>query len=315
MSLLTLVAAILAGSVIFFLAMLFSTFIFKKDRKKPTGEADFLNITSEIEVEDREEVEMNPKTWKGYWYYKAKSAGIKYDSETAPATIASVLVIIAAAVGFFVIPANIIGGLALPVAALVLYYFYYKSASNKRIKKIELALPNLLSGLRANLQSNMTPDKALQAMAEETEGPLGEELQIFKNDIMLNIPMDESLIRLSERVDSSEVKFLIASVRLAIKSGVDLDPQIAIIQRIVAQRGRVKSALSIAIAQVQPVMIITIGIIPAGYLYSVSSSEANTQFWLQSFPGILASVIVAALYVVGIFVTRMQIAKIKAQGS
>jgi tight adherence protein B len=297
MSLLTLLAAILAGSLIFFVAMLLSSFFLKTKPSSNTGEADFINLTSEIEVEEKKVEELDPRSWKGYWYYQAKAAGIRYDSNTAPATIASVLVVIAAAVGFFVIPANTIGGIALPIGALVIYQLYYKSAANKRIKKIELALPNLLAGLRANLQSNMTPDKALQAMAEETEGPLGEELQLFKNDIMLNIPMDEALVRLSERINSSEIKFLIASVRLAIKSGVDLDPQIAIIQRIVTQRGRVKSALAIAIAQVQPVMIITIGIIPVGYLYSVSSSESNNEFWLQSFAGILATFIIVAVLI------------------
>jgi len=312
MGFLTIIAALLAAASVFFLLM-GAAKIFKIGSKKE--EPDFTNLSSEIEVEEKKELEIDPKSWTGFWYYRAGSAGVRYDSPTTPRTIANAIIIILGAIGGFVIPANVLGAIALPIGGLVAYFFYYKSASNKRIKQIESALPNLLSGLRANLQSNMTPDKALQSMADETEGPLGEELQLFKNDIMLNIGLDESLDRFSDRIDSSELKFLIASVKLAIKSGVDLDPQIAIIQKIVTQRGRIKSALSIAIAQVQPAMIITIGIIPLGYLYSVSSSEDNSNFWLGSGAGFIATALIVVLYVSGILITRAQIAKVKEQGT
>lgn len=312
MSLLVLLAAILAASVVFFTVIGLGAY-FKKENN--TEEPDFTQISSELEVEEKKELEINPKSWTGFWYYKAEKAGIRYDSPATPSNIASAIVVIAGAIGGFVIPANIMGAIALPLGGLVLYYFYYASASNKRVKQIELSLPNLLAGLRANLQSNMTPDRALQAMADETEGPLGEELQLFKNDVMLNVSLDDALDRLGERINSSELKFLISSIKLAIKSGVDLDPQIAIIQKIVKQRGRIKSALSIAIAQVQPVMIITIAIIPLGYLYSVSSSEDNSDFWLTTGAGFIATALVVVLYVAGIFVTRSQIAKVRAQGS
>lgn len=316
MGLLSTLASILAGAVVFFLMMWVASFFQnKKSKKQDKTIPDFINMKSEIEEEVIDKKEINPKSWTGFWYYQAHNAGIKYDADTTPRTIANALVLILGAVGGFVIPGNMLGAIALPIGGLVAYFFYYKSASNKRVKLIELALPNLLSGLRANLQSNMTPDRALQAMADETEGPLGEELKLFKNDIMLNISLDESLDRLSARVNSSEMKFLIASVKLAIKSGVDLDPQIAIIQKIVTQRGRIKSALAIAIAQVQPAMLVTIGIIPLGYLYSVSSSEENSDFWLGSVPGFLATIVVVVLYVAGIFTTRAQIAKVRAQGS
>lgn len=315
MNLLSVLAAILGGAVVFFLIMWVSSFFKSRQDKKRKDEPDFLNMVSEIEEEKVKKIEINPKSWLGFWYYQAAKAGIRYDSVTTPRTIANAIVVLAGSVGGFVIPGNLLGAIALPVGGLLGYYFYYKSSSNKRIKLIELSLPNLLSGLRANLQSNMTPDRALQAMADETEGPLGEELLLFKNDIMLNISLDEALDRLGERINSSEMKFLVASVKLAIKSGVDLDPQIAIIQKIVTQRARIKSALSIAIAQVQPAMIITIAIIPLGYLYSVSSSEDNSDFWLGSIPGFLATGLVAALYVSGILITRSQIAKVRAQGS
>ena len=147
-------------------------------------------------------------------------------------------------------------------------------------------------------------------MADEIEGPLGEELKIMREEITVNVPLDTALSNMAQRVNSGEIKFLLASVRLAVSSGIDLDPQIAIIQNIVVQRTRIKGHLRIAVAQVQPALIASATLIPLGLLYSMSSSEDNAKFW-GSLIGILAFVVVGVLYAAGLLITRMQIAGVK----
>lgn len=309
MDLLIILAALMGGIVILFLFLGAGKISFQKEKK----EEDVFEqmFRSEIEIDDNENVMPSAKTWAGYWLRLAIDSGQIVKNYSIPGYTAMMLAGIGGFIGFFAWPRNIIGGVALLVGALFIYRAVLQYRANVRIKKLEAQLPTLLAGMRANLQANMTPEKALLAMSDDIEGPLGEELQIFRNELTVNIPLDTALYNMAQRVPSSEIKFLIASVRLAVSSGIDLDPQIEIIQKIVIQRTRIKGHLSVAIAQVQPATIASAVLIPAGLLYSMSSSEDNSAFWSSPI-GIVAFAVISVLYIAGLFITRAQINKVKA---
>lgn len=284
--------------------------------KKPKAEEGDVGyesiIKSEIEVTEDESSLPSRKTWVGYWAHLYVESGKVLNNVSLP----SYWAISAGVVGFFfgllVFPRNFFGGIALVAVAILGMRMLLIRQANKRILQIENQLPNLLSGIRANLQANMTPEKALLTLADEFEGPIGEELRILKNEITVNVPLNEALQNMGDRVRSPELKFLVASVKLAVARGVDLDPQIAVIQKIVIQRASIASKLRIAIAQVMPAFGLSVAIIPAGLLYSMSSSPENSAYW-SSFMGVITMMVIAALYTVGIFLTRNQINKVKRE--
>lgn len=308
MDILIILAALMAGIVILFLFLGAGKISFKKAK----AEDDVFEqmLSSEIEIEDADNAMPDPKSWKGYWLKLAIKSGQVVNNYSLPSYMAVGFAAIGAFVGLFIWPRNLIGGVALIAAALFLYRGILNYRANARIKKLENQLPALLSGMRANLQANMTPEKALLSMADDIDGPLGEELQIFRSELTVNVPLDAALYNMAQRVDSSEIKFLLASIRLAVSSGVDLDPQIEIIQKIVIQRTRIKGHLSVAVAQVQPTTIAAGVLIPAGLLYSMSS-DANTAFWMSPI-GFIAIGLIGVLYGAGLFITRVQIKKVKA---
>lgn len=311
MGLSALLASLMVGMTIFFIMLGFGKF--KKSSTTTESEANFENIIrSEISVTDNESILPPRNTWSGYWAHLYVESGRIIQNVNLPSYWATLSGIIGFFFGLLVIPGNIIGAFALTAAAIFGLRYIFQFQANRRVTKIETQLPNLLSAIRANLQANMTPEKAVINLADQFDGPIGEELRILRNEVSVNIPLDNALQNMSDRVKSPELKFLVSSIKLAVARGVDLDPQIEVIQRIVLQRGEIAGKLRIAIAQVTPTMAISVGLIPLGLMWSLSSSEDNTAYW-SSFAGIITLAIVVVLYVAGIFLTRRQISKVKRE--
>ena len=310
MNFLIVLAAVMAGFVVLFIFLALGKINISFKKEKPVEEDIF--IKSEIEIDDGRGALPPHKSWKGFWLHLYMDAGHFTDNYAKPGNVALIIAGIAGAIGLFIWPRNVLGLIALPIVGLALYRIVLINQANARIRKIEEQLPTLLSGIRANLQANMTPEKAMLAMADEIEGPLGEELKLMREEVIVNVPLDTALSNMAGRINSGEIKFLLASVRLAVSSGIDLDPQIEIIQRIVIQRTRIKGHLRIAVAQVQPAVIASATLIPIGLLYSMSSSPDNAAFW-GSLIGIMAFVVVGVLYAAGLFITRWQIRRVKGE--
>lgn len=265
---------------------------------------------SEIQIEREDSNTPDPKTWAGYWYKLAVSAGYAPVNTSAPSYIAIGLPVIGFLVGWLVIPQDIVVGILLAGALMFLVRFVLKFQGERRITALNKQLPTLLAGLRASLQATLTPQQAIIAQADEIASPLGDELKILRAEISVNISLDTALSNLALRVPSRELKFLMSAIRIAITSGTDLDPLIAIIQTIVVQRARIANHLASAVAQVQPSIWVTGVMIPAGFAFSYLSSESNKAFW-GTLPGLVAAGIVSLLYGLGLFISKKQIDRVK----
>lgn len=308
---LSLLAALMGGFAVLFIFLALGKINISFRKAKPV-ENDEVIMQSEIDLDDVKGELPIKKSWKGYWVHLYIDAGKLVEDYDKPAKIAAIIAGVAAFIGLLIWPRNVLGFIALPIAGLAVFRVVLLNQAAKRLRKLEEQLPTLLAGIRANLQANMTPEKAMLAMADEIDGPLGDELKIMREEIIVNVPLDVALQNMADRVNSGEIKFLIASVRLAVASGIDLDPQIAIIQNIVIQRTRIKGHLRIAVAQVQPALIASATLIPLGLLYSMSSSEDNAAFW-TSLIGVLAFILIGVLYAAGLLITRWQVNNVKGE--
>jgi tight adherence protein B len=321
---LTLIVSILGALVVLFLGMGFTRII---GRSKSDEEFSKIleDITaSEVEVEETEDMP-DPKSWTGYWYKLAIEGGyvppikIVEDDEgktitktiySPPSLRAAGVAFFAFLIGTFVVPQNVIAGLVLAVGGMFLYRIFLVIKANRRRKLMEKQLPNLINSMRASLQVNLTSTEAFLSQADEIPAPLGDELKLVKKDYILSGSIDEALTNFANRAGSREIKFLVASIKIALSSGSDLDPQLKIIQEIIEQRTRIANALSSAVAQVQPSIWVAGIAIPAGFAFSYFNNPDNQAFWLTPL-GLLFGLGIAALYVGGLIIARVMVKKVE----
>ena len=115
--------------------------------------------------------------------------------------------------------------------------------------------------------------------------------------------MVEAIQRMSERVDSTDIKFMLAAIEISLTEGLSLDEQLEIIQGISRQRVRIQQRLAAAVANVKPTLWVAGFVIPASLVFSIYSSPQNKEFWF-SFFGIIGIAVVAGLYAIGLFATH-----------
>lgn len=298
--LLVITVAIGTGLVALFLALGLGRFI-----SRPADEELFDAQLADLRRSELEEAteDETPTGWFAYWDNLYSQTGrTSYTPGTAGKLVLGVA-IFAGVLGGLVWPGDLIGGLGFAVGSIVILHAVFTGEKNKRAKTLDRQLPNLLSSLRAQIQSGATPQQALIKVADDIPSPLGDELKLVKAELNVNVPMEDALTSFAERVKSREIKFLVSSIQIAVNSGSDLDPQLGTIQKIVAQRARISQKLATAVAQVQPALWVSGIIIPGAFVFSYTSSENNKEFW-TSFYGLLGLGVVAALYVAGLFISR-----------
>lgn len=297
------------------LAIMFALFGFGRTATRTQKDEQFNDMVasitrSEIEIEREDSNIPPPNTWSGYWYALSSAAGYRPESTSTPGFLAIGLPVVLFGIGFLVWPRDVIGGIAFAVIAVIGLRIFFRYQANRRIAKMDKQLPNLLSGMRANLAGTATAQQAILSQVDEISAPLGDELRILKDEVAVNVPLDKALGNLAIRVPSREVKFLVASMRIAIESGSDLDPLLETIQEIVVQRTRIANQLASAVAQVQPAIGVTGVMIPAALIFSFYSDEKNRAFWL-TLNGAIAAIIVGFLYAAGLFIAKKQVDRVK----
>lgn len=307
---LTILASILAASIVLFLGLGIAR-IGAKTKNDEDYDRFIEELTkAEVSTDTKKSGIPNPKTWTGFWYKLAVESGWQMATPETAGRLGLGVMLFSFLIGFFVWPQDFVAGLGFAAVGLVLYRMYLLAKITKRRKTMEKQLPALINGMRANLQANLTPQKAILSQVEEIPAPLGDELKILEQEINVNVTLEDALTHLAQRVPSREVKFLVSSIKIAISSGVDLDPQLQIIQEIITQRARIANSLATAVASVQPSILVSAIAIPAGFLFSYYSSPDSQEFW-TSFMGIIALAIVGALYAVGLIVSRKLIKRVE----
>lgn len=308
---LVLALSVLAGLVVLFFMLGLGRVLSKKDEDENFHSLINALNESEIALERSDANLPDKKTWTGYWADLALKSGAKPSNLNSPGLMALGVGFFVFMTGFFVWPGGALGGLAGAFAGIFALRTFYKAKINARLALMDKQLPNLLSGIRANLQANLTPQQAIVNQAKEIPAPLGDELKVLVEEMQVSITLDTALRNFGQRVPSREVQFLVSAFRIAIQSGADLDPLVETIQKIVVQRNRIANALATAVAKVQPSIWVTGLMIPLAFLWSFTSSPENQEFWM-SFPmGILIAGICAVFYVVGLVIAAKLVDRIK----
>jgi tight adherence protein B len=248
------------------------------------------------------------KTWNQYWAEKVRKSGRVVVDPDGPGKA----MVITGAFGlmFGILVVGLPFGLLVPVGLLLVAKSILQSEARKRIATMEKQLPLLLTGMRANLQAGSTVVQAVSSVADDVPQPLGDEIRLLKQDLLLAVPLEQAIKSLADRVPSREMQFLAASMEIAVRCGTDLEPQLAIIQDVVAQRTRIRQKLRAAVGQVKPTAFLAYAAVPLMFLNSNRIPE-NRVYWFHGGTGMIMLIVVGVLYAAGMFVIRMMVKSVE----
>lgn len=303
--------ALFSGLIVLFFTLGVGKILSRVDRNADTFNMLHGLSESEIAIKANDAHLPDKKSWTGYWYYDAVRAGYSPENPASPSYVALGLAFIAFALGTFVWPQDVLGGLIFAFGGPILLKFIFNSKAKARTLLIEKQLPMLLAGLRSNLNAKVHVQVAILNVGNELPDPIGEELRKVATELELGIPLTRALRNFSARIDSKEIGFLVSAINTVLETGAELEGIIETIEDIVVQRQRIANHLRSAVAKVQPAIGVTGVMIPLAFFYSFFSSPENREFW-TSFPiGIIAMVLVGVFYAIGLAVARWQVQRVK----
>ncbi len=118
----------------------------------------------------------------------------------------------------------------------VLPLFYLMFMKKRRMKKFQCQLPEALDLIGQALRAGQSLPAGLQLVAQQTEDPLGPEfLKCFEQQ-NLGVPLEQSLLEMTERVPNMDLQFFATSVLLQRQTGGDLAEILDKISKLIRER-------------------------------------------------------------------------------
>lgn len=250
--------------------------------------------------------------WNRYWSERFKAMGwAKYNSKESSAgrDILVVGLLIAVVAGLFI--RNIPGGIAIAAVALYVIGSFMKSRSSKQSDVLNAQLPGFLFALKANIQANETPERAVLKVVDNMPKPLYDDLVIVKSRILANSSFRDALEDLASKTSSRDLQFLCACMIQATTTGANLESQITVIQHVLEARRKVSDELAKAIRSAMPAIYIASVVIPGAFIFSLFFDANAANFWFKEPISWAALAGVVAFYTVGVWLSKKLVDNIK----
>lgn len=250
--------------------------------------------------------------WNNYWAKLFKESGWAAYTEKSSAPGRDVFVFGSVAMILISIltKSPLLGPLAVGIVGSILVMLI-KFKNQKEQERLNEQLPGFLAALKANIQANTTPERALLKVVDDMPNPLYEDLAPAKQQILANTPFVDVIQNLSTRTKSKDLKFLAACILQAVATGANLEGQIDTIQRVLEERQKVNDELNRAVSSATPSMYIASIAIPAVFFATYFMNEATRDYWFVHPTSWLALIGVVLLWVLGMFMSKKQIDKIR----
>lgn len=251
--------------------------------------------------------------WSQYWHKRMIQAGMKRygNADKNLAGRDAIVLVIVAAVAIFVFSFNVIFAVLGGIIAIILANFYLGVKANAISANIDAQVPSFLAALKANLQANQTPERALLNVIEDLADPLYSELITTQSELRSGRDLQTAMDNLKERTSSEELKFLCSSIKLAASYGANLESHIDIIQETLVERQKLSHKLASAEKQATPSIVVSSAIIPGLFLFTYFISPTAQEYWFVQLESWIAFIIVAGFYGGGVFLSKKMVDNIK----
>lgn len=143
---------------------------------------------------------------------------------------------LAAAVLLVFLLQSSMAGLAGGLAASSLPWLYLGNLRAKRMKKIEVQLPEALDLMGRALRSGHAFPSTLQMVAEEMPNPIASEFRAVHDEVNFGVSLQQALGNLTERVPLTDLRYFVVSVLIQRDSGGNLTEVLGNLSRLIRER-------------------------------------------------------------------------------
>ena len=191
--------------------------------------------------------------------------------------------------------------MALLAPAPYLYIVYRK---NKRMKAFAREFPDALDLLVSALRAGLSFAAALQIVAEESPEPVRSEFAVCVEEQSLGLDFRESLVNLTKRVDSLDLRFFVTAVILQRETGGNLAEILENTANLIRDRFRILGDIQTFTAQGRLTGWILVGLPVVMALYTYALNPKYFSPMLETHGGRVAIGVAAGMQLAGMYVIR-----------
>lgn len=199
-------------------------------------------------------------------------------------------------------------GLIPVITALGFISMIAGSRIKSKEKIFEDQIPAFLSILKANIQANETPERALIDAIENTSDPLYSELSIAKALTEAGTFRD-AISKMRKNSKNDTLKFLCSCIELSSQVGANLETQINTIEEILESNRALKRKLDVAISENKPVITVTSALMPGIFMFMYIFNEQTRDFWFHSLASWVVFFCAIIIFGAGVLITNRIINK------
>lgn len=149
--------------------------------------------------------------------------------------------------GFFF--GNIIAGAMIGIVCASMPLLYVKIQQRRRISKFNRQLSEMLTITSNSLKSGYSFLQSVQTIASEMPAPISEEFSRMIREVNMGLPLEESLLRLTQRVKSQDFDLITTAILIQRQIGGNLSEILDNIGETIRERVRIQGEIKSLTAQ------------------------------------------------------------------
>lgn len=171
-------------------------------------------------------------------------------------------------------------GLIFAVIVAALPVLVVRQLRKRRLKTFEAQLPDTLNLLAGSLRAGYSFLQGLEAVVQETTGPMGRELRRVLAEARLGRPLEEALGDVADRMESRDFEWSVLAIRIQREVGGNLAELLQTVAETMVQRSRLRGEVRALTAEGR-ISGIIMGLLPVAlglFMFTASPGYINDLF-------------------------------------
>lgn len=174
------------------------------------------------------------------------------------------------------IPAMLVAG----VVGGLLPGFYVRTKAARRRKAFMAQLPDTLNLLSSTLKAGYSFMQGVEAVSQEVDDPMGEELRRIVTEAQLGRPLEDAMDASAERMDSPDFAWAVMAVKIQREVGGNLSELLLTVAETMTERERLRRDVSTLTAEgkMSAIVLGALPILLGMAMWAINPEYINTLF-------------------------------------